>query len=92
MSSTKAYGAGVITFWEEHFLYTTVDVKIIKNVFTLGFVVLGVTINLAGAFYLKRRNLSKLNHKSDEERVVPLTWMTSWYVHFNFISKEQNSS
>jgi hypothetical protein len=69
-----------VDFYQEAMLISlqTTDIKVIKNVFSIAFVVLVFGIHVMGSFYLKGRNAAKLNRLRESERVIPLTWMTSW--------------
>ncbi len=66
------------SFWQGNTLYTTYNTTSIKNYFTTGFIIFNFVITFVGSSYIKKRNLSILNRPRDEDRKVPITWMTSW--------------
>jgi hypothetical protein len=85
MASTVS---GFITYYENrenyyHYihdgnLYTTLDTATTRNILTTVFVILNLSIEIVGAFFLKSRNLHKLSTKRETDRKVPINHLTSW--------------
>jgi len=59
-------------------LYTTLDTSTTRNILTTVFVILNLTIEVVGAFFLKSRNLHRLSKKRETDRKVPINHLTSW--------------
>jgi hypothetical protein len=60
-------------------IYTTLDTATTRNILTTVFVLLNLSIEFVGAFFLKMRNLRRLNRESDSgKNTVPINHLTSW--------------